>query len=128
MNWQADDIADVGDLLAWLGTDELLDENEDEDVDECFVNIKEDELEYLTSKQFSQNTSKKILAVIKLFKLWVTNKNKNLRMSTVPTKSIEEWSCDELCTWLPVFICEARKIDGGYYRLSTELKHLWNMF
>ena len=79
---------------------------------------------YLTSKQFSQNTFKKILSVVKLFKLWETNKNKNLRMSTVPTKPIEEWSCDELCTWLPVFICEARKIGGGYYKAKTLMKYV----
>ena len=50
MDWQADGL-DVGALLYWLDTDELLEENEVEYGDKRFVNMKE-EMKYLTFKQF----------------------------------------------------------------------------
>ena len=58
MDLQAGRLAGVGELVSCLEADELL--HQVEDVDERFVNMEE-ELTYLTSKQFAHKTSIKIL-------------------------------------------------------------------
>lgn len=116
-------IAEVGDLINWLGTEELL---EDEVVEERFGNTSQDELSYLTRKHFAENTSLKIVSVMKLFKSWVVEKNRKLRLSvsSVPSKSLEEWSTDDLNRWLPAFINEIRKSNGDHYRAKTLMEYV----
>ena len=58
MDLQTDRLADVGEFVSCLEADEFLEENEDEDVDERFVNMKGEELTFPTSKQFARKTSK----------------------------------------------------------------------
>lgn len=113
-------------LLNYVDVDELMVDVLEEVDDKRFGVTSEEELNYLTSKQFCENTSKKIVSVMKLFKFWVQDKNKKLRLSTssVPTKSLEEWTVDELNTWLPVFINEARKANGDYYRAKTLMEYI----
>ena len=49
-------LADVGELVSCLEADEFWEE--DEDVHKRLVNMKGEELTYLTSKQFAHRTSK----------------------------------------------------------------------
>ena len=56
MNLQTDRLAHISELVSCLEANEFLEENEDEDADEHFVNMKGEELAYLTSKQFAHKT------------------------------------------------------------------------
>ena len=57
MDLQADRLADC-EFVGCLEIDEFLEEDQDEDVDERFVNMKRKELTYLTTTQFAHKTSK----------------------------------------------------------------------
>ena len=107
------------DFESWM---ELISEDlssmEEEDlVEDRFADVSAEEIEYLTSRRFSKNTSKKIVYVRKLFCEWRTEKNKKLllSMSKVPSESVEQWSVDDLNRWLPFFITEVRKQNKSKY-------------
>lgn len=91
------DALDEFDDLINLMLPDLVDDDFDDDV-ERFEETKQDEIAYLTSKQYSENTSRKIVSVIRLFQDWVKFKNQKLRLSLqkVPTYSLDEWSVDDL--------------------------------
>lgn len=70
----------------------------------------EENVEFLTAKSYSANTSRKIQYVLRLWKDWVNEKNLKLRLSTtsVPTKSFHEFTDEELLKWVPFFLAEIR--------------------
>ena len=58
MDLQADRLTDVSKVVSCWEADEFLEEDKDEDGNERFVNTKEEELTYLSFKQFAHKTSK----------------------------------------------------------------------
>lgn len=112
--------------------------------DEGYRFGNEEKVEFLTSKHYSANTTKKIHYVLRLWKEWVScslifvrfyliyticvfqvgEKNRKLRLSTkkVPTKSFHEFADDELCEWLPFFLAEIRTKQKEPYRALSYLE------
>ena len=113
-------------LLELVADEVLNDEQAVEDDDSRFGTISDAELLYLTQKQYSVNTARKIITATYLLSSWVRETNNRLRLSSmrVPTKSVDQWNVEELNKWIPRFICEVRTVEGKRYRSKTVMEYI----
>lgn len=106
-----------------------LDEYDQEDESETefrFADVNEETIGMLESKNIAANTARKITYVLNLWRSWVIEKNKKLKLSLkkVPEKGIETFSIDELNTWIPYFLAEIRTLKGLPYQANSILQFL----
>ena len=113
-------------ILELVADDVLNDEQAVKDDDSRFGTISDAELLYLTQKQYSVNTARKIITATNLLSSWVRETNNRLRLSSmrVPTKSVDQWNVEELNKWIPRFICEVRTVEGKRYRSKTLMEYI----
>ncbi len=102
---------------------------EEEDVlDLNHFSFADDKVWSSTVKQnLAPNTMIKLRFVSCLFEEWRKARNRVSRLSPslqIPEKIITEFSAMELCRWIPLFLVEIRRKDGGFYRTKSVLEFL----
>lgn len=101
----------------------------EEDADDLkrFTFLDDAEWPTIIGKNLASSTVQKIRTVLTIFAEWRNARNSRNGVSAdcmVPEKDLVDFTEEELCKWLPFFLHEIRKRDGGEYRAKTIFEFL----
>ena len=83
-----------------------------------FSLLDEEALSQLLQQNVNPSTAKKLNYVNELFNSWRRTRNL-VTNNGIPNVDLVDFAVDELIRWIPLFIGEVRRKDGGKYRAKS---------